>query len=296
MKSTCPLCGGASSPLFRVHGYDLLECSACRHQFAALGNGETHVGRVYRDEYFQGGGAGYPDYLAEAPILKEHGRRYAKLMERFSKPGRLLDVGSAAGFILSGFVESGWSGCGVEPNASMADYAREQLGIPVFQGTLEDFRDDSAFDLVNLIQVLAHFVDPVRALERAAALTKAGGFWLIETWDRESWTARLTGRRWHEYSPPSVLHWFTPKSVAELAGRFGFREVARGRPSKKLSAAHAKSLLGYKLGPRGVGRLVERIVNFIPDAWTLPYPAEDLFWLVCRKESAMPHATSRCLG
>jgi SAM-dependent methyltransferase len=246
------------------------------------------VGRVYGDDYFQGGGAGYPDYLAEAQILREHGRRYAKLMERFSKPGRILDVGAAAGFLLSGFAEAGWSGCGIEPNQSMAASARER-GLCVFPGTLEDFRDDERFDLVSLVQVLAHFVDPLRALERAASLTKVGGLWLIETWDRESWTARLSGRRWHEYSPPSVLHWFTRESVAELASRFGFREIARGRPSKKLSAAHAKSLLVYKLGQGTPGKWFASFAGLVPDRWSLPYPAEDLFWSVFRNESASFH-------
>ena len=283
MKTDCPLCGGRSEREFQVHGHWVLECLECSHRFAFPEDPEAHVERIYGDDYFRGGGAGYPDYLAEEPILREHGRRYAKLIARFADPGRLLDVGSAAGFLLSGFLEAGWSGCGIEPNRAMAAHARERLGLCVFEGTLDDFDGDESFDLVTLVQVLPHFVDPVRALERSASLTRSGGLCLVETWNRESWTARLSGRRWHEYSPPSVLHWFTPESVARLMARFGLHELARGRPSKKLSAAHAKSLLGYKLAPGRLGRLVGRTLDFVPDAWSLPYPAEDLFWLVCRK-------------
>src|SRR5205085_11122433 len=102
------------------------------------------------------------------------------------------------------------------------------------------------FDLVLMLQVLPHFVDPAAALQKAARLVRPGGHLLIETWDRESWTARLSGRRWHEYSPPSVLHWFSRGGVARLASAAGFEEVAIGRPSKWIAAAHTKSGLRHK--------------------------------------------------
>jgi SAM-dependent methyltransferase len=283
MTRPCPLCNGKSESLFESHGYWVNACGECRHRFAEVVQAQAHVERTYGDDYFRAGGAGYPDYLAEGAILRAHGRRYGELLQRFLPLGSLLDVGSAAGFVLAGFNEAGWCGRGIEPNASMSSHAREELGLRVFTGTLDDYEEDSRFDVVSLVQVLAHFVDPVRALRRAASLTGAGGYWLIETWNRQSWTARLSGRRWHEYSPPSVLHWFTPESVQHLAARFGFREVARGRPSKRLSSRHAKSLLEYKLGTGSAGKLIGPALKLFPDHLRVPYPAEDLFWMLLRK-------------
>lgn len=195
----------------------------------------------------------------------------------------MLDVGAAAGFLLKGFEDRGWTGRGIEPNARMAAYARTELGLAVDAGTLEGLEGDSRYDLITMIQVAAHFFDVRGALATAANATKVGGLWLIETWNRDSLTARFFGQQWHEYSPPSVLHWFSRDGLARLAGQFGMREVAHGRPSKWIGGAHAKSLLAHAVGPSGQSRLATSMIGLIPDRLSLPYPAEDLFWILLRK-------------
>ena len=79
---------------------------------------------------------------------------------------------------------------------------------------LENLPVDDEYDAVSMIQVLPHFIDPKRAMAVVTKVLKPGGLLLIETWNRDSWTARLFGKNWHEYSPPSVLHWFDPRGVA----------------------------------------------------------------------------------
>jgi SAM-dependent methyltransferase len=197
----------------------------------------------------------------------------------------MLDVGAAAGFLLKGFLDQGWHGEGIEPNPRMAEHARQHLGLDVMTGTLEQFESDRQYDLVSMIQVIAHFVDPQRALRVAAERTRNGGYWLIETWNRESWTARAFGQQWHEYSPPSVLHWFSPEGLGRLAAQFDFREIARGRPSKWIGGGHARSLLRYRLEGSRVGRFFAGAVGLIPERLALPYPAEDLFWTLYQKSS-----------
>jgi SAM-dependent methyltransferase len=244
------------------------------------------VERIYDDSYFTGGGAGYSDYIRHARLIRAHGRRYGRLLNSFMSPGTILDVGAAAGFVLQGFGDEGWTGDGIEPNSSMLRYARDQEGLSVSYGILEQFSSSKKYDVVSLIQVLGHFVDPVAALRRAAEATKPGGYWLIETWDRESWTARIFGRRWHEYSPPSVLHWFTPASVKRLSQRFGFEEIARGRPTKRLNGGHLKSLLKFKSGDRSSKGIAAHLLSLIPDDILIPYHSEDLFWMLLRQQSS----------
>ena len=239
--------------------------------------------RVYADDYFKGGGAGYPDYLSEERLLVEHGRRYGRLLARYMEPGTVLDVGAAAGFVLRGLVDCGWTGRGIEPNAAMAAHARDRLGLVVSGGTLETMDTTERFDLVSMIQVVAHFRDPRVALRAAEGLTRPGGYWLIETWNRESWIARVLGPRWHEYSPPSVLHWFDPEGLRLLAERCGMHEVARGRPAKRIGGRHAVSLLRHKLPENRLGRLASAALGGIPEALTLPYPLDDVFWMLLRK-------------
>lgn len=285
MDFPCPLCGQSSQRWRQLHGYWIRDCKGCGHRFAELRIAPDHAATVYGDDYFNGGGAGYPDYLAEAELLRQHGDRYAKLLKRYTTPGTMLDVGSAAGFIFQGFFDNGWQGQGIEPNPTMVRYAQKTLRLPVEMGTLELLQtNDEAFDLVTMIQVVAHFFDIRQAFAAASQQTKSGGFWLIETWNCKSWMARLLGTHWHEYSPPSVLHWFSPDSLAQFTAQYGFKEIERGRPSKFISSAHAKSLLRYKLGSLPAGKLLLKAIALIPDHWRIPYPAEDLFWILLQKQ------------
>lgn len=275
----CPLCKNPSRPAFEVHGYDVLDCTVCGHRFAAIEAGETHVQTTYADEYFSGGGAGYSDYLQDSELLMERGRWYSEKIRMHISCGRMLDVGAAAGFILKGFSEAGWQGVGLEPNATMAEYGCKNLGLDIRTGSLETFNASEKFDLVSLIQVATHFYDPRGAFEKIAEITDENGYLLIETWDRGSFSAHIFGKSWHEYSPPSVLHWFTKNSLSEFVGQFGFEKIAGGRPSKKISGKHAKSLLAHKFGDS----FLRHSLKLIPDGVNFPYPSEDLFWVLYKK-------------
>lgn len=273
----CPLCKSESKFAFEAKGFNLLDCVKCGHRFAEISADEQHVSAIYDDSYFNGGGAGYTDYFAEGEMLRNRGQMYAQKIEKFAKGGRILDVGAAAGFILQGFTDKGWNGIGLEPNGSMAQFGREKLGLDIRQGSLESFQTDEKFDLISMIQVVAHFYDPITAFQTAANLLKDDGFLLIETWNRESISARIFGKNWHEYSPPSVLQWFSLNGLTEFLKIFGFEKLAHGRPSKKISGEHAKSLLKYRLGDNPLLKLIPSKINF-------PYPSEDLFWALYKKK------------
>lgn len=272
----CPICGSASASAFEIKGYTICNCVNCGHRFAGIAADECRVAANYDDSYFNGGRAGYTDYAAEAVLLRKRGRMYADKLAAYTKPGRMLDVGAAAGYILQGFADRGWSGIGLEPNASMADFGRERLGLDLYQGTLESFETQMSFDLVSMIQVAAHFYDPLQAFERAYKVLNKTGLLLVETWNRDSLSARLFGKNWHEYSPPSVRHWFSRSGLTTFLEGLGFDRVAGGRPSKKISGGHVRSLLKYRLGDNF-------LLKLIPEKINLPYPSEDLFWALFRK-------------
>lgn len=242
----------------------------------------AHVTTVYDDSYFNDGGAGYVDYLAEADMLRERGRRYGEILTRHHRVGRVLDVGAAAGFLLQGMADVGWDPTGLEPNDRMAAYGRTKLGLPITTGTLEALGTGDQFDAVTLIQVMGHFLDPLGALNKVRELLAPSGIVLIETWDVRSRTARLLKHRWHEYSPPSVVQWWGRRELDAVAKRVGLVAIDTGRMTKWIAGHHAKSLL--KNGG-GVGAKVARL---IPDQLRLPYPSEDLFWTVYRASAEKP--------
>lgn len=283
LADSCPLCRRASVPQFEKHGYWIRECLGCGHRFAISDAPDQHVQQVYGDDYFFSGGAGYDDYLSEAGLLVPHGRRYGRLLKRHGAGSSLLDVGAAAGLILDGLVKEGFEGCGVEPNETMARFAQTELRLDVTASAFEDFETDKQFDVVTVIQVMGHFIDPVAAVQKLHELVRPGGLCLVETWDAGSWPARLLGPNWHEYSPPSVLQWFSRGSLKQLFERCQFEEVTTGRPQKWINAGHVCSLIDHKL-PRTVwANVVRSGLACMPASLNLPYPSDDLFWTLFRR-------------
>lgn len=278
LSSACLLCGNNAPEQFQCSGIPIYECANCLHQFALPPNAETHISETYSDDYFFGAGAGYDNYLEEADLLIARGTHYASILAGHTRPGRVLDVGSAAGFLLKGMIDSGWQGVGVEPNLRLSTYARDVLHVESICGTLEQFGDDSSFDAVSMIQVISHFIDPRQTIAKATELLVPQGLLLIETWDRSSLTARVFGRRWHEYSPPSVLHWFTKARLMSLLNESGMKIVASGRPQRSIQVGHAKSLVRYKYGPYAAAALC-----WLPSKLKVPYFGDDLCWILARK-------------
>jgi len=279
----CAACGATTIRFdFVKNGAGIWTCARCEHRFTPVVDGVSHVSNVYADTYFTAGGAGYPDYLAGGPLLRAHGARYGEILKRYRPSGRVLDVGSAAGFILGGLLDAGWTGSGVEPNARMVAHARETLGLDVAHGTLEDLTIEEQFDAVTMIQVIGHFYDLPRAMQAAARATRPGGLLLIEAWNRGSLFARLLGSAWPEYSPPSVVHWFTRKSLERLASDHGFRPLAHGRPRKYVGLGHVKSMAAHALGP--AARLLP--LGRLPGHLVVTYPPVDLFWSIFVKTDA----------
>lgn len=280
--SLCEVCLRRSVAWQNVAGYEIRLCRHCDHNTVAISiDADEFVDETYCDSYFTGGGAGYEDYIRESRYLRHQGRRYARLLRKYGVE-RVLDIGAAAGFFVAGLADEGVSGVGLEPNAGMVEMGRLR-GLDIRAGTAEGMRRDEQFDAVLMVQVIAHFFDLHRALGNAAAVTRARGFWLVETWDRGSWTARLLGKGWHEYSPPSVLRMFSVGSLRKVAAAYGFELVAKGRPRKVITVAHAHSLLEYKARDSNVMRVLAFLTRLLPQGAALPYPFDDVRWLLFRK-------------
>jgi 2-polyprenyl-3-methyl-5-hydroxy-6-metoxy-1,4-benzoquinol methylase len=275
----CTLCHNNNTETkFLKNGYRIASCNLCNHLFTEFEPTEGEIEQIYSDDYFFKGGAGYEDYTLEKDMLIKRGSYYANKIKKYISVGKVLDIGAAAGFILKGFENNGWQGTGIEPNRRMVEYGRKVVGVSIKKGTIETVELEGKFDLVVLIQVVAHMYDLQKAFRKIYHLLKPGGCVLIETWNKDSLTARAFGRNWHEYSPPGTLNYFSKRTLNLLMTKNDFSLVKQGTPKKSIHSTHAKSLIKHKLLESKRLKWLAGITSLIPGNMILPYPSEDLFW------------------
>ncbi|MET7717345.1 class I SAM-dependent methyltransferase [Streptomyces sp. NPDC005407] len=111
----------------------------------------------------------YPESMVERIVADSSGRA-------------VLDVGTGTGIAARQFQKAGCSVIGVEPDARLADLAR-QFGLEVDVATFEDWEPDGRlFDAIVAAQAW-HWVDPVAGASKAAQILRPGGrlaaFWNV---------------------------------------------------------------------------------------------------------------------
>ena len=210
--------------------------------------------------------------------------RYAKIISKYiNNPGTILDVGCAAGFILKGFEQHGWTCHGIEPNKTMVEYGIRKFGFKMEVGNLKTYNIDKKFDLITMIQVIGHFHDIDKAMRSTHHLLKPGGFVVVESWNRGSLHAKLHGNHWQEYSPPSVVHWFSDKSLIDLFDYYGFKLVNKGLPLKHINLKYGLSIVAGRLPNFFLKRKIMANIDKYLGKISVIYPSLNIKWYVFQK-------------
>ncbi len=225
---SCPVCAaGRTRHKLEKQGVEILECGVCGLAWWVPEAG-FDPSRVYAADYFQGSevAQGYDDYAALEPSLRRtFARRFARLRPPCSG-ARLLDLGAAYGFAVSEARRAGWCAFGLEISRAAARAGMGSLGVPgvVASGLAAPFADAS-FDAVSLWDVLEHLPDPHAAMAEVSRILAPGGTLVLSTGDVGSWAARLSGARWHLYTLPEHLFFFSRESLRRLLAAHGLTVV-----------------------------------------------------------------------
>lgn len=159
----------------------------------------------------------------------------------------LLDVGAANGLLVEEAARAGMHAVGVEPSRVLAAEARDR-GLEVHEGVLPHLALSAArFDVVTLVDVIEHVVDPVELLRLARAQLTDDGCVLVVTPDIASLAARALGRRWWHLRLAHVGY-FTRATLTRALAAAGLVPVRWWRPGWVFE----------------VGYLVERVGTYVP--------------------------------
>lgn len=254
-------------PRRRRDGYEIVACRRCGLLFRRRLPGAEELLSIYADRYFgaDGDGAadGYADYLGDAAEHRLTARRRVARLGAAVAPGRLLDVGSAAGFFMDEARAAGWETRGIDVSPAMSRWGREHLGLEIDNGLFQtaDY-PAGGFDAVTMWDYIEHSIDPAADFAKAARVLRPGGVLMLSTGDAGSALARLSGRRWHLLTPRHHNFFFTVETLSRYLHSHGFELDSVKHPG----AVYSLRYMAHKLGtmaPRSaaVRRLAARVAE-----------------------------------
>ncbi|MCF7551895.1 MULTISPECIES: bifunctional 2-polyprenyl-6-hydroxyphenol methylase/3-demethylubiquinol 3-O-methyltransferase UbiG [Pseudonocardia] len=178
---------------------------------------------------------------------------YEVVLRGIPEGSTVLDVGCGPG-VFAAFAES----CGMRVtglDSSRAALAQAEKTAPTARFVLGDAHQlEGAYDLVALVQVLAHVTNPVKVLQEAA---RVGGRVRATVWGREEESdIRLFGEALEPFLPPRSQR-RTPAGPPPLTEPDRFRKVAGLAGLEVLALDEVRSPFAYPDEDALVGPLLQ---------------------------------------
>jgi len=227
-KIFCPICG--SERVFNYFKDDayLKECKDCKIVFTyPLPEGLTEA---YGEDYYK---IWHEKQLRQRVKLW---RRRLKLVKKFCKSGKLLDVGTGDGLFLKVAKTANFEICGIEisPAAVRATKNLYDLDIHLTEIENADFEENS-FDVITIWHVIEHVNNPIEALKKLYELSKPGAVVFVATPNLDKHVARLSYRLksnkpypFYSLKGEQHLFHFKESTLKEIIKKAGFNIIYTG--------------------------------------------------------------------
>jgi 2-polyprenyl-3-methyl-5-hydroxy-6-metoxy-1,4-benzoquinol methylase len=139
------------------------------------------------------------------------------LVPNLSEGAKVLELGCATGWFLSSLRKKGWDLYGVEPGKAAVDYAKQELGLNVFCGTLEkaNFPSDY-FDAIFAWHVIEHLSNPFETLREINRILKKDGYLEFSIPNAGCWEFYVFRDKWYGLDLPRHLFHFSLTSVKKM--------------------------------------------------------------------------------
>jgi len=147
---------------------------------------------------------------------------------------RVLDVGCFTGEFLVVMRDRGADVYGVDLQEDAVAIANRILENRVFKADLyQGGYPEQEYDIVTLLGVVEHVLDPVGLIQKAGSLQNKNGLIMIQTPDSSSIIARLLGKRWPPLEPIEHINLFSRKGLIKVLQESGYTGI-RIKPHIKM--------------------------------------------------------------
>lgn len=228
IKQVCQICGSESTQTAfnrensntQSPALTIKQCHNCGLFFNSPRLSEKELYNSYNNGYYFFQRRNQPEF---SRIVAMYQRTVALVEDKVTEK-RLLEIGSAKGYLLAILKDLGWDVFGIEISSKAAKYAREKFKVPCFTGTLEQFITTDQvekYPLVLAIDLIEHVLDPAQFIEQIQQVISPGGYLIIDTPNGAAANIKTFGGDWGGFNP-FHLFVFSPDNLSQLLEEFGF--------------------------------------------------------------------------
>ena len=175
------------------------QCRRCRYIY-------LHPVPEDLDRYYAGGYYGFPDDIDEwLPALEQQEGYKVRLIEKYARGRRLLEVGPSIGGALYLAKRAGYDVTAVEMDPECCAFMQDRLGIRAIQSAdaarvLND--DTQTYDVITAWHVIEHLEDHRALIDAAVERLAPNGILILAAPNPDSLQFRLFGKNWAHLDAP----------------------------------------------------------------------------------------------
>lgn len=203
-----------------------------------------------------------------------------KMIEKYKKRGKILDVGCGTGIFLSLLNHTDrWEIEGIEPNIKAYEYIQGKLNLPLINERFSNAKlEDDSYDVITMWNVLEHLEYPVDDLKKSFKKLKNGGLLVFSIPNLEGIGIKLFKKYWIGWELPRHLYLFPNHLICEILESVGFQIIEQ----RCIAGEHEATALSLSLLLKGLNiqktraNFVLNIYRSLPVKLLLSLP----FWLM----------------
>jgi 2-polyprenyl-3-methyl-5-hydroxy-6-metoxy-1,4-benzoquinol methylase len=235
----CPICG--STNLIKEitctdfvatgHTFDLHRCSQCSFLFTNPRPAVSEINPYYQsDRYVSHAGSkqGFSFMYKVYDIVRNSSiKSKLKLIKKYHKKGKLMDLGCGLGYFLHGVVtDKTFEATGVDISQDAIDYVQQKFGYDVLHEQTLNTLPQAHYDVITQWHVLEHVHLLNERMKQLHTLLKPDGTLFIAVPNSNSWDAKYYKQYWDGYDVPRHLYHFNQQSFKALMHKHGFKIIA----------------------------------------------------------------------
>jgi SAM-dependent methyltransferase len=257
--------------MFSYRSFHYYRCPKCSHVTTYPTPDKNTIFEHYDRKFNEGNYQLLRDFSQDYKKIYDY---YVQILDReLSARGlswtglKVLDVGCFTGEFLQLLKTHGADVYGLELQSRAVEIANRKLDGRVLQVDIDraDFPQMS-FDIISLLGVIEHVVDPIRLLSRAQDLLRPGGLLLIQTPNSGSFLAHAMRGLWPPYAPVEHIHLFSKQSLTLALSHMGFDKIVYEGHWKKLPVDYVFNML-QNYGPE-FHTLIKPVYTRLPEQLT----------------------------